>query len=304
MAARADELSMMGPAKGAQAIHNYNAEANLLTAELEQPLKEHIRPQEQVKLSADGSYRFKHAGPFRLEGILSYEGGYTQVAGHPSSKIDGYTTLATSVVEGLNVFDVVTADRVVAQISTVHPVFGEGQVPAVTFLGTRFENLRIAGHKVELKPNLEIFGQRDVNDKSYFDSAAVTGQIAEQYRELSKDGLPEWTREYYPKDRAVVQDISQGRRQMHCSVVNSVKNTPGTPFGHVIDLPHFGRIFLGEVKLVHERSKDPANENDKYKFQLTMIRMKMGCLGDGNTSASSAASNGTGSGGGTKGGGG
>jgi hypothetical protein len=301
MAARADEITRMGPAKGAQAIHHYSAEANLLTAEIEEPLKEHVRPQEQVKLSVDGSYQFKHAGRFRLEGILSYESGYTQVAGHPSSKVDGFTTLATSVVEGLNVLDVVTADRVVAQISTVHPVFGDGHVPAVTFLGTRFENLRIAGHKVEVEPNLEIFGQRDVNDESYFDSAAVTGQIAEQYRELSKDGLPAWTREFYPKDRAVVQDISQGRRQMHCSVVNSVKNTPGTPFGHVIDLPHFGKIFLGEVKLVHERSKNPKEESDKYRFHLTMIRMKMGCLASGNSGVSSLDTNGQGSGGGTRG---
>ena len=121
-----------------EAIHEYHAEANVLEAMLEQPLKETINPRASVKLPIDGHYQFKHADPFRFEGILSYRSGYTQVAGHPSSKIEGFATLTTSVLEGVNVLDVVTADRVVAQISTVHPVYGKGQVPSVTFLGTRF----------------------------------------------------------------------------------------------------------------------------------------------------------------------
>ena len=136
------------------------AEANVLTADLEQPLKDKIRPQAFVKLPRDGQYQFSQADPFRFEGILSFKSGYTQVAGHPSSKIAGFTTLATSVLEGLNVLDVVTADRVVAQISTVHPIYGKGQVPSVTFLGTRFDNLRIAGHKVEVERSLDILGPK------------------------------------------------------------------------------------------------------------------------------------------------
>ena len=94
-------------------------------------------------------------------GDLSYEAAHTQVAGNRETKPghDGYTTLVTSVVEGLNILDVVTADLVVAQISTDHPLVG--YVPSITFLGTRFENLRIAGHKVdELEMCLDIFGKR------------------------------------------------------------------------------------------------------------------------------------------------
>jgi hypothetical protein len=289
MAARADELSMMKPA------HAYHAEANLLTAELEHPLKEHIKPHARVKLPSDGRYQSKHAEPFRFEGILSYRSGYTQVAGHPSSKLDGFTTLTTSVVEGLNVLDVVTADRVVAQISTVHPVYGEGQVPSVTFLGTRFENLRIGGRKIEVEENLEMLGTR--SDESYFDNRDLIERLSRQYREVSKDGLPDWTRKQYPKDRAIVQDIGEGRRQMECSLVNGVSKAPGTSFGHVIDLPHFGKIFLGELKVMHEPTKDPNVENDKYRFQLTMIRLEMGCIATGTSHIVMADSNGTGKGG-------
>src|SRR5262249_21159088 len=148
-------------------VHEYYAEANVLNADLEQPLEEKIKAQAYVKLPKDGHYQFKKADKFRFEGIITYESGYTQVAGHPSSKSDGFSTLATSVLEGLNALDVVTADRVVAQISTVHPFFGEGPVPSVTFLGTRFENLRIGGHKIEITPNLGILGPRPNVNVSY-----------------------------------------------------------------------------------------------------------------------------------------
>jgi hypothetical protein len=298
MAARADELSMIEPVQAPEIVHNYYAEANLLTANLEHPLKEHISPRSHVKLPTDGHYQFRHAEPFRFEGILSYRSGYTQVAGHPSSKTEGFATLATSVLEGLNVLDVVTADRVVAQISTVHPIFGRGQVPSVTFLGTRFENLRIGGHKIEVKENLEIIGPRDVNDKSYFDDSAVSDRISQQYREISKAGPPEWTSKEYPKNRAVVKDIGKGQRQMECSLVNSVSKAPGTSFGHVIDLPHFGKIFLGELKVVHEPTKNPKKENDKYRFHLTMIRLDMGCIAKGTSHIVALDANGTGSSGG------
>ena len=56
----------------------------------------------------------------------------------------GWATLTTVVVDDLNVLEVLTADRVVGQIITDYPL--EGYVPAVSFLGTRFDNLRIAGH--------------------------------------------------------------------------------------------------------------------------------------------------------------
>src|SRR3984957_2161220 len=186
MAARADEVPMLEP------IHDYYAEANVLSADLDLPLRDEIKPRAYVKLPKDGHYQFKHAEPFRFEGILSYQSGYTQVAGHPSSKTAGSTTLATSVLEGLNVLDVVTADRVVAQISTVHPAYGTGQVPSVTFLGTRFDNLRIGGHKIKVTRKLEILGPKPANDESYFDNRDVLDRISTQYDKIATaEGHPE-----------------------------------------------------------------------------------------------------------------
>jgi hypothetical protein len=297
------------PAKGGP-VHIYYAEANVLSADLKQPLEEKIPPRVQVKLPSNGRYRFKKGNSFRFEGIISYHSAYSQVAGHPSSKSDGSATLATAVVEGLNVLDVVTADRVVAQISTVHPVFGKGQVPSVTFLGTRFENLRIGGHKIEVKRNLDILGPKPAGDKSYFEDPGVQSRVSLQYDKIATaEGHPELAALAYPKGRAGVI----GNDELQCSLVDSVEGEPvpakpgetappvsygGTSFGHVIDVPHFGKIFLAELKVTKEPSKDPKSVADKYRFHLTMIRLEMGCLAQGSAAVAPVDTNGTGRGGG------
>ena len=285
MAALVNELPIVEP------VHDYFAEANVLSAELEQPLRDEIKARAHVKLPKDGHYQFKQADPFRFEGILSYRSGYTQVAGHPSSKIAGVTTLATSVLEGLNVLDVITADRVVAQISTVHPIYGSGQVPSVTFLGTRFDNLRIGGHKVEVERSLDILGPRSDDDQSYFDNREVLDRISQQYETIAKaENLPGWAASEYPKGRPALN----GSGQLECSVVSGVKGAPGTPFGHVIDLPHFGKIFLGELKVEREPGNPSKGVYDKYKFRLTMIRLEMGCLAKGTAKIAALDTNGSG----------
>ncbi len=299
MAALPNDLSLVEP--DPDAVHQYYAEADVLSADIQQPVQDVIKPRAFVELSKKGRcddkghYQFKKADPFRLDGVLSYEGGYTQVAGHPSSKIAGFSTLATSVVEGLNVLDVVTADRVVAQISTVHPAYGTGQVPEVTFLGTRFDNLRIAGHKVEVDRCLDILGPKLANDESYFENGGVLDRLSQQYDRIATAAeLPDWASEEYPRGRPVLN----GNGTLKCSLVNRVAGAPGLSFGHVIDLPHFGKIFLGELKITRERGNPSEGIYDGYRFRLTMIRLKMGCIGDGTTGITTADTNGKGSKGG------
>jgi hypothetical protein len=272
--------------------HFYHADADVLSANLVQPLEHEIKRHAYVKLPKDGQYQFKRAEAFRLEGIISYESGYTQVAGHRSTKAGhGFTTLTTAVVEGLNVLDVVTADRVVGQISTEHPL--DGQVPSVTFLGTRFDNLRIGGHKVDIDRNLEILGPKPANDKSYFDDPGVMSRFSQQYSDLrSARSFPEWADEQYRWN----PDEAQRRGEARCSLVNSVAGAPGNSFGHVIDVPHFGKIFLAELTVNREKARSGVKEPDKYTFHLAMVRLELGCLAQGNAQFSIMDSNGQGSG--------
>src|SRR5579859_934119 len=150
--------------------HYFHAQAHALKGRLFLPFDQEIKQQAFVKLEgyladltdeerAQRNYFSQHAKNFRLEGIISYAAAHTQVAGHRSKKHEGASvTLATSVVEDLNVLNVVTADRVVAQVSTTH--FPGVATPSVTFLGTHFQNLRIARHRAEPYLKLDLVGDQ------------------------------------------------------------------------------------------------------------------------------------------------
>src|ERR1035437_9466457 len=119
--------------------HRYHAEATVLAGKLHRPISFEIEPQAYAKLPENGGYLSQRTPAYHLEGVISFKSAYTQVAGSPDIKPGhGVGTLSPSVVEGLNVLDVVTADRVVGQVATEHPL--DGFVPHVTFLGTHFEN--------------------------------------------------------------------------------------------------------------------------------------------------------------------
>ena len=166
--------------------HFFHAEAHALAGNLSLPFEQNIKKQAFVKLEgkladlsdeerAQRNYFSQHGKNFRLEGIISYASAHTQVSGHRSNKHEGASvTLATSVVEDLNVLNVVTADRVVAQISTTH--FPDEYSPEVTFLGTHFENLRIARHKAEPYLNLGLVGERPKGNGD--DALYVRGQTS------------------------------------------------------------------------------------------------------------------------------
>src|SRR5260370_40815040 len=63
--------------------------------------------------------------------------------------------------------------------------------------------------------------------------------------------------------------------RIKCSLVRTVSGGPGISFGHVIALPDFGRIFLGELTV--ER-KDNA-----HTFHLSMIRLELDSAAKGTT---------------------
>jgi hypothetical protein len=276
--------------------HYYFAEANAVNATLHTPLRAEVRPQAYLRLPDNGGYFSERAERFRFEGVISVDSAYTQAAGYVSDKPEGgWATLVTAVVERLNVLDVVTADRVVAQISVVHPRIG--YVPSVTFLGTRFENLQIAGRKIEPKLNLGFCGPKPGDDKLYLEDPGFRSRVEEQHKRMAEASdavrgkysgkLPdpgalrkEWD-DYNKADYCKRKDI-RPTAGVDCSLVDSLgKTDPWRSVGNAIEVPDFGTIFLAELRV----------ECDV--FELTMIRMEMGCIGSGTVMASSGKMNGS-----------
>jgi hypothetical protein len=276
-------------------VHYYHADACAFGGYFRRPIEHVIAPQAPMSLPPSGGYGFARAENFRIEGLVSFKSAFTQVSGHLSKKDrGGWVTLVTAVVEGFNALDIVTADRLCAQISTEHPL--EGDNPKVTFLGTSFDNLKIAGYPIKVTLDFRICDQG--NGDGYPDEPCVADKgflkrVGEQYRQMNNAGkMPDWV-----KDRTIPDFIKEryqdGQVGKSGAVVSSVvraasvvkepdETFPGRPFGNVFEVPNFGRVFLGELLV------------DCKSYQLTMVRLELGCSADGqNSTASSKANGGT-----------
>lgn len=259
-------------------IHTYSAHATAVSGSLKLPLVQEIRSQARVALPETGGYISQHLEGFRLEAVLSFRSAYTQVSGNRSTKPgQGWSTLTTSVVEGLNVLDVVTADRVVGQMITEHPL--DGYVPSINFLGTRFENLRIAGHPVALDVNLNILGDRPAKDASYSNDPGVVERVSAQHKRILGHGdLPADLRERYNRLSSSVR----GAESFECSLVNQATGSlPGRTFGHIIAIPDFGKVVLGKLIVTSQDPNPGTQAPRKTTFALTMIDLELGCVIDG-----------------------
>jgi hypothetical protein len=277
----------------------YFAEATALAGKLLLPLEQEIKPQAFAKLPDKGGYLAQRADKFRVESAISYESAHTQVAGNREKKPGhGYSTLVTSVIEGLNILDVVTADLVVAQISTEHPLYGEGYVPSITFLGTRFENLRIAGHEVKLKLCLDIFGKKPENDEPYTRSPEFVNHVAEQHARVreQESGHESPLEGLLQRFNLVPESFANStgdEENVECSLVDKAEGTyPAQTSGHVIHVPHFGTIHLAQLRLKHDDFKTGTRTPRRTHVELTMVDADMGCISHGTVQAATTRTNG------------
>ena len=274
---------------GNRRYHKYHAEAYTLDGELHLPFQQKTCSHTSSKLNEHEGYVTQHAERFHLGGVITFRSSYTHVGGNLDSKPDhGWNTITTAAIEGLNVMEVVTADRVVAQISTDHPL--EGYVPRVTFLGTRFENLRIAGHPVKLDFDPGIVGSKPSSDASYPSDSGFLQRVARQYERIrDHQNLPDELATRYNQ----LPSASANRESIECSLVNQVEGSfPGDSFGHVIYVPDFGKIHLATLRIDHSDFNDKGIPRQTL-ISLVMLRLEMGCIGGGSISLGGGKTNGS-----------
>jgi hypothetical protein len=274
-----------------ESTHRYHAEASALKGTLILPISQEIEPQVHAKLPEVGGYLTQRADLYRLESIISFRSAYTHVSGALSDKSDGgHTTLTTTVVEGLNVMEVVTADRIVGQMITDHPLEGKGYIPSISFLGTRIENLRIAGEPIELQFDHDIFGSKPVDDLPYTADAGFVSRVNRQYQRIRQNkNLPTAVQERYNRLFSTLGTSEE----VECSLIDQVAGfVPGTIAGNVITIPGFGTITLAKLTVKHEDPHEQTNVPTKTTFHLTMMDLKLGCAVHGNVPIGNGTSNG------------
>jgi hypothetical protein len=282
--------------------HDYHAEAHVLSGELQRPVEQKIEQHAPVTLKGSrGGHLTRLAEEVSIEGLISFAKGKTRVSGSRNLKNNGWVTLSTSTLAGLNVFEVITADRLVSQVSTDHP-YENGHVPRVTFLGTQFNDLRVSGFPVALTLDFGICGGKPDADRSYLEDPTFLNGAKEQTQRIAKAaGLPKELKDQYDERLTRINDLirncnngKQSRREpITCSLVQSIGEIPipgVQSFGHVLVIPEFGMVALGEIE-VGEMMHEPSERPSVY-FELTSVKMRMGCVGHGTLAAGVSRGNG------------
>jgi hypothetical protein len=277
--------------------HEYHAEAKALHGELHRPFKQVITPQALAQLHPSGGYLDQDAEAFGAERAITYDSAYTHVSGSLETKDGGgWCTLSTCALVNLNILEVVTADRIVAQVYTEHPL--KGYVPRISFLATRFENLRIGGHKVDLALDRHVLGPKPEGDAGYSrDAKLLESMRGHSGRILRYDGLPEAARGRYNEvPRKIAGKDEEGKPTeteiLECSLVtSSACDYPGIYCGHVIHIPDVGDIYLATVKVTCEDFNEKGIPK-KTTVELKMVEAKLGCAITGDANSGVAITNG------------
>src|ERR1700761_7850051 len=267
-------------------VFHYHAASNALGGVLTHPYKTVISTAANSALANAGGDNSSPTVPYHLDHILHCERAYTHVTGGDE---DGHwATLTTAVVEDVNLLEVVTARKIVAQISSKHPKVGN--VPIISFVGPQFIDLRINGKLIEpildlhplpdhaiAKGNSSSKGKSQV---SSFHHQDVRKLAADQSRKMTRHPhAPDWVKRRYGWLESVNEINDRGH--LLCSLVKEIRGSePENTFAPVIHVPGFGNVFLAEVSL------------DARSYHLTMLRAEMGCASSGTVSMSAATTDG------------
>ena len=252
--------------------HSYFAEAHVLSGQL----RHSIKPSAQVFLigEGDGNVTGQIKG-LRIDDLVSIDSATTTVTGAQQQNGEWITT-ASCDLKGLVVRDllsgeaVVTADRIAVTMTSVHPV--EGYVPSVKF-EPAITNLVINSCRVNQTYQLDILGKSKPAEgpgkkppcsKPYLveylrHPEFVTNVTAQDKRIVDSSESPAWAKRKYSRDQS-------NRSKIECSLVSDTGLEEG--FGHIVEVPDFGRIFLTELTVGD-------------RFELNMLRLDLSPLGDG-----------------------
>jgi hypothetical protein len=164
--------------------------------------------------------------------------------------------------------EMITADKVVASVVSNVRSDGDGE-PSVRLIGTHVENLRIAGIQVRVGLAIDLLDSapRLQDLRKQWGTSGLGGIFAgEEIRECLQGAPPQVTR-LFSRQAGDEFVMPERRGVTRMSVVRSL--TPKSEglgcYGHVIYVPGFGTIRLGELEISSQTRS------------LTMIEVDLGC---------------------------
>jgi hypothetical protein len=225
--------------------------------------------QASVALPINGGTARASVENFRHRNVFSFRYAESSVVGSFSAKDNAYGTASTSVIEGVNILDVVTCDRIVNRITSKHDKGSTNLESSYIVYGTYIENLRIGGYKIELDLATDMLSEYSTWDKlnqAYSSDPATRAEI---------DKLS-----YIPGNGTNLPVSKTGT--FGCTLARPPAKLPGGLVlkGHSIYVPHFGTVHLCEYFA------------SQYQRRLQMLHVDLGCSTEGCGGFSGSGGNG------------
>jgi hypothetical protein len=221
----------------------HKASAYGLSGKITWPVEESISVRPSCALPPNGGFSQNREKDFNLHDLISFKSALTQVSGGDNDEpLEGATVradnnISVSVIEGFNLLNVVSIDRIVSRITTRR--FHHRDEVEIVLVGTRFEGFRISGVKLDIELHTDIFVKHP------------TFSVVRQHL-TAMSGFKE-----------------KGPQEVFVPIVKSIKpERESEDFkinGNEVEIAHVGRLFLAELLV----SSDYKN--------LNMIRFKLGC---------------------------
>lgn len=230
----------------------FHAEGHAFSGQFHRPVCVPIEALASISLPTIGGHAHTRVDNFHIPRLATFKSAHTHVSGSQIGE-DTYTTQITTVIEGLRILDFLTADRIVARLTSERK--RRDKESHILALGSTFENLRIGGYEVKVILRHDLFLQC----KTYADLA----------KEVASD-----------KKSGKIAATSGGATV--CSLVEKIETDfPGLDkTKHVLEIPHFGVISLAEI------FAEPSRR------VLTMLGLKLGSPDGADLVAAQAATNG------------
>src|SRR6266566_2112163 len=217
---------------------HFHAHGHALSGEFRHPLWSIIPAQASAALSTIGGHAIARVEDFHFQDFVCFKSAHTHISGK-RRRDETFLTHASTVVKGLNILGMVTADRIVSRLTSIHsPKEPEGHIIAED---SRFEGLKINGEDVKVILRHDLL----IKSKTF---AHLTKGIAGD------------------KKSGKIVALDEDRQVAICSLVEKIETRlKGVDAKrHLVEVPNFGKIFLAEI-LAYPGTRT-----------LTMLRLELG----------------------------
>ncbi len=249
------------------------------------PFEKLIPVQASTVLPQAGGFGTDCVENFNFENIIRFDSARVLVSGAFVKKPDQrphYSTMAQSVIEGLNILNIVTIDRIVSQITTRHEEFPGEEAEIIPF-GTQIQGLRVGGLEIPVKLNLDFFA--DHPTYSSFEQAHPERERS-RWADIG-DKVPKHIQDAFGcffKDSKVAPPGRRPGSLIPSSIVEPIhidRSKFVQAYGHILEIREFGKVILGEIFVGPDLKR------------INMIRIELGCPTESKTSGAGAEGNGS-----------